>query len=277
MLSRSLVALIMTRALSSEDVALTSYGSTALAVATFVPSAFISPFGRPRKYSLSSDSSCRNKFARQRRSSLLFFPLVNDGDTTSFALRGMLSSHHPTSVLQSNTDDIDNDVHQNYTDEIDETADDDNYDKEEEAIKDEYDDEDGDDTCYDNEAADAISNTDLVAQLTKNEIALLEINRKIEKSVGVKLEYVSISVQDLFLPFKKNASEEFISLAAFDPIFTETDEFFPSIRKVFVRPTMKRIMKRYTWDRVKMRKRAPRAKSFVLVGSPGTGKSLLFS
>jgi hypothetical protein len=305
LLSWSLVAVIVGRSLSSEDVALTSHSSMTLAVTTLVSPAFISSCGRPRKCTVSPDSFCTNNFPRQHCSSLRFFPLISDSNTKSFVLQGVSSSHHPSSVLQSNIvplDDVSDDnvvddtveedayVDENSADKIVEATDvgmfvdaidfDEEEDDEEEENEEEYDDEDGDETCFDNDPAIPLADFDLVTQAEQvNKDNLFQINQYISKSLGIELEYASISVQDLFLPFKRNSTEGIISLSNFDPIFRmpmKKDGFFPLIKKLLVRQTMKRIMKRYTWDDIKVKKMAPQASTFVLIGSPGTGKSLLF-
>jgi hypothetical protein len=152
-----------------------------------------------------------------------------------------------------------------------------NEDEQEEDDDDAYIIEDADDTCYDNEPEGP-------SYVNEQEFEdnLLRINGNLSSSLGITLEYASISVQDLFLPFKQDsAKNETISLSNFYPLYVQSNEgedelFFPKMEKMLVRPSMKRLMKRFTWNQTKMRERAPDAMRWVLIGSPGTGKSLLF-
>jgi hypothetical protein len=150
-------------------------------------------------------------------------------------------------------------------------------DEQEEDDDDSYIIEDADDTCYDNEPEGPP-----YASQQEIEDNLLRINGNLSSSLGITLKYASISVQDLFLPFKQDSVNKTISLSKFHPLFVQAnedvgeDEFFPNMEKILVRPSMKRLMKRFTWNRTKMREKALRAKKWVLIGSPGTGKSLLF-
>jgi hypothetical protein len=79
---------------------------------------------------------------------------------------------------------------------------------------------------------------------------------------------------------KPNQGHEIISLENFHPLFFDPikkENFFPTIKKLFVRRTMKRLMKRYTWDSTKMDVITDfNATDWILIGSPGIGKSLLF-
>jgi hypothetical protein len=173
-------------------------------------------------------------------------------------------------------------------DSVDETYENDLYDfeekevdeeEEEEEVDEESDDtyeiEDDDDTCYDNEPE---------RQVSDNKLEIIDVLRQINlslisSSLGIVLEYASISVKDLFLPFKQDAVDETISLPNFEPIRVKPieDEFFlPQRDKLLMRQSMKRLMKRYTWNQTNMKEEAPDAMKWILIGSSNTGKSLLF-
>jgi hypothetical protein len=150
------------------------------------------------------------------------------------------------------------------------------------------------------------------------------INPLLREQLGLELEYQTIPVHDLFLPFLPEctptqqsistaacawnaetpttmsnaiaptqgstsadasapnaeipAVSNIISLERFDCLRVRDEEetFFPKIRSLFVRQDMKRIMKRFMLTQSEIRNKHELARKFVLMGSPGIGKSLLF-
>jgi hypothetical protein len=150
----------------------------------------------------------------------------------------------------------------------------DEWDDEEENVDDTYDNEDPDDTCYENEQQQQ------QPSIEDPEATLVKMNLLLKDSLGIELEYKSMSVTNLFLPFKHDSEEKKISLSTFGPLIERepvtSNPFFPKNQTLFVRPSMKRIMKRFTWNEEKRQAMHDIANQWILIGSPGTGKSLLF-
>jgi hypothetical protein len=138
-------------------------------------------------------------------------------------------------------------------------------------------DENDDESCYDDVIDDVYHHNNL--SVIHSDDALAKVNADLEAKLGIQLQYASIDVQGLFLPFKRDSPHQLLSLDRFRCLHvppTEDEQFFPENDNLYMRESMKRLMKRFTFDRTTMKKKAPLAQDFVLFGSPGTGKSLLF-
>jgi hypothetical protein len=108
-----------------------------------------------------------------------------------------------------------------------------------------------------------------------NEEIFAEINQSLMENVGFELRYVSVDVTESYFEplWTQSSTSKTISLERFDPLRLEDedDKFFPKVRNLLVRSGMKRIFRRFQNDVMK-----PAGDRRALLGSPGTGKSLLF-
>jgi hypothetical protein len=104
------------------------------------------------------------------------------------------------------------------------------------------------------------------------ETKLLSFNHHVMSQLGIGFTHVSIDVRPIF--FK----QPIISLDMFKQLQNpmHDEKFFPKNSNLFLRPAMTVIMKRFLTTKRKMHESDPDADQWVLVGSPGIGKSLLF-
>jgi hypothetical protein len=108
-----------------------------------------------------------------------------------------------------------------------------------------------------------------------NEEIFAEINQSLMENVGFELRYVSVDVTESYFEplWTQSSTSKTISLERFDPLRREEEKekFLPKVRNLLVRSGMKRIFRRFQNDVMK-----PAREKRALLGSPGTGKSLLF-
>jgi hypothetical protein len=70
-----------------------------------------------------------------------------------------------------------------------------------------------------------------ISKYKSTDSTLSAINNSLMKSIGIQLDYVSINIKGLFLPFKQISSNRELSLDPFEELFDGTKEgqtFFPS-------------------------------------------------
>jgi hypothetical protein len=119
-----------------------------------------------------------------------------------------------------------------------------------------------------------------ITKKTPTDPTLTAINNRLMESLGFQLDYASVNFQGLFLPFEQISSERTISLEPFRELFNDANAgqtFFPRDGLLFVRDDMKRIMNRFLLSPAELQGSSIETPNkFVLMGSPGTGKSLLF-
>jgi hypothetical protein len=121
-----------------------------------------------------------------------------------------------------------------------------------------------------------------ITDITDETNMLFSFNQQVKSQLDIEFTYASIDAQNLWSPFELPSSLEDsfqkISLAALNKlrISVHDEKFFPKEDSLFLRQPMRDVMYRLVQTKEGMSQDDPDAKRWVLLGSPGIGKSLLF-